>query len=107
MSGATVEDLKTWVAAMMKKMLITNYKMNISGSVTKGDGYLGEVTFIKVIAFTNESIEEVYDLVIKSAKKGDELRKTTPIQDAYNRYGGNNVFIENFGMRLIERVFTK
>lgn len=83
--SATVIDLENWVENMMKKMSISNYKLDVSGASSKGDGYLGEVTFVKVIANENRK-EEVFDLVVKSAKKSHEFRKNTNIQEAYYRY---------------------
>ncbi|EFA06721.1 hypothetical protein TcasGA2_TC009652 [Tribolium castaneum] len=80
MSAATLDDLHLWVDKMMTSLQIPDYKLDIGGNTTKGDGYLGEVTFLKV-----ETSGKTYDLVIKSAKKSDELRKQTPIKEAYDR----------------------
>lgn len=86
MASVTVSDLKTWVEDMMRQRLITDYDFKVSGAVTKGDGYLGEVTFVRVTTSLRQNVEKVYDLVVKSAKKGVEFRKKTPIQEVYHRY---------------------
>ncbi|XP_074042165.1 uncharacterized protein [Leptinotarsa decemlineata] len=83
--GTTIEDLETWVDEMMKKREITSYKIDVAGSTSKGDGYLGEVNFLKVVASLNEENEKVYNIVVKSANKSEKFRKNTPIQEAYYR----------------------
>ncbi|KAG5880044.1 hypothetical protein JTB14_018470 [Gonioctena quinquepunctata] len=83
--STTVEDLEIWIDEMMKKMEIAKYKLDLSGSTSKGDGYLGEVNFIKVVASEDNGEEKVYDVVVKSANKSEEFRKQTPIQEAYHR----------------------
>lgn len=83
--STTVEDLEGWVDDMMKKREIYRFKMDIGGGTEKGDGYLGEVNFIKVVADLKNGKEKTYNLVVKSAKKSDEFRKQTPIQEVYHR----------------------
>ncbi|RZB84913.1 EcKinase, DUF1679, and/or APH domain containing protein [Asbolus verrucosus] len=65
---------------MMKTLNISDYKVDIGGNTAKGDGYLGEITFLKV-----STTRKDYNLVIKSAKKSEELRRQTPVKDAYDR----------------------
>ncbi|RZB73449.1 uncharacterized protein BDFB_009872 [Asbolus verrucosus] len=84
MSGTTVDDLHSWVEKMMKSLNISDYKLDIGGNTTKGDGYLGEVTFLTVLT-TKDGTKKDYDLVIKSAKKSEELRRQTPVKEAYDR----------------------
>jgi hypothetical protein len=84
MSVATVDDLQSWIEKMMTSLSIDDYKLDIGGNTTRGDGYLGEVTFLKVFT-TKNGTKKDYDLVIKSAKKSEELRKQTPIKEAYDR----------------------
>lgn len=83
--GATRNDLENWIEEVMNKRGIFKYKIDIAGSTVKGDGYLGLVNFVKVMVNNGKDKDKVYDLVIKSAKKGDELRKMTPIQECYFR----------------------
>lgn len=83
--GATRDDIENWIEDVMNKRGIFKYKIDIAGSTMKGDGYLGLVNFVKVIASNSKEKEIVYNLVVKSAKKGDELRKHTPIQECYLR----------------------
>lgn len=83
--GATKADLENWIEDMMNKRGIYKYELDISGSSVKGDGYLGLVTFVKVIANRETKEEKNYELVIKSAKRGEELRKQTPIEECYSR----------------------
>ncbi|KAJ8957794.1 hypothetical protein NQ314_006469 [Rhamnusium bicolor] len=83
--STTLADLESWISDMMKKQEIAHYKMDVSGNTTKGDGYLGEVTFIKIIASAEKGGEKYYNLIVKSAKKSDEFRKQTPIREAFER----------------------
>ncbi|XP_044263382.1 uncharacterized protein LOC123010505 [Tribolium madens] len=78
--SATVDDLHHWVAKMMTSLHIPSYTLDIGGNTPKGDGYLGEVTFLQAHAGG-----KTYDLVIKSAKKSEDFRKQTPIKEAYDR----------------------
>lgn len=83
--GATENDLENWIEEVMQKRGVYKYTIDKSGSTSKGDGYLGVVTFVKVRTSNGSKGNEVYDLVVKSAKKGEELRKQTPIQKFYFR----------------------
>ncbi|ENN80102.1 hypothetical protein HUJ04_013056 [Dendroctonus ponderosae] len=74
-------DLDLWVADFAKKRKISKYQLVHTENTSKGDGYLGVVTFVNVLAENGE----LYNLVIKSAKKGKELRKQTPIQEVFLR----------------------
>lgn len=69
----------------MRTQGISEYRIDTTGSTVKGDGYLGVINFVKVIAHGSKG-NMVYDLVVKSALKGEELRKQAPvIQEAYIR----------------------
>lgn len=83
--GATQNDIENWIGDIMNKRGIFKYKIDMAGSTVKGDGYIGLVNFVKVIVNNGKDKDKVYDLVIKSAKNGEELRKMTPIQECYVR----------------------
>lgn len=83
--GATQNDLENWLEEIMNKRGIFKYKIDTASSTLKGDGYLGVVNFVKVIAENGNQKGKVYDFVIKSAKHGKELREQTPIQECYLR----------------------
>lgn len=109
MTAATLDDLHCWVDKMMTSLNITDYKLDVGGNTIKGDGYLGEVTFLKVHTSKNGTRKQ-YDLVIKSAKKSEELRKQTPIKEAYDReiFFYNKIFpiLDEFQKeRGVENVF--
>ncbi|KAJ8926076.1 hypothetical protein NQ315_009932 [Exocentrus adspersus] len=73
-------DLQAWIGTVMAEEGVTDYHLDVSGNTTDGDGYLGEVTFVKIKA-PNKDIH----LVVKSAKASEEFRKKTPIKQAYDR----------------------
>lgn len=81
----TLADLESWIDNAMVKEGISKYKIDVSGNSIKGDGYLGEVTFIKVTTSPGMAREKDIHLVVKSAKESDELRKQTPVKEAYER----------------------
>lgn len=81
MGDRNQNDLDLWVADFAKKRKISKYQLVCTGNTSKGDGYLGVVTFVNVQAADGE----LYHLVIKSAKKSEELRKQTPIQEVFLR----------------------
>lgn len=83
--SASRNDIENWIEDVMNKRGIYKYKIDIAGSTVKGDGYLGLVNFVKVIASNGKEKEKIYNLVVKSAKTGEELRKHTPIQECYLR----------------------
>lgn len=83
--AVTQNEIVNWIEDVMNKKGIYKYKIDIAGSTVKGDGYLGLVNFVKVITNKGKEKEKVYNFVVKSAKKGEELRKITPIQECYMR----------------------
>ncbi|CAH1108538.1 unnamed protein product [Psylliodes chrysocephalus] len=83
--GVNSKDVQKWIDEVMAKEGISNYKLNMSGSSSKGDGYLGEINFVKVTADVGKQDDKEYDMVIKTAKSNDELRKKSPIAETYLR----------------------
>ncbi|XP_018566828.1 uncharacterized protein LOC108907572 [Anoplophora glabripennis] len=83
--AVTLTDLESWIDNAMIQEGISNYKLDVSGNSIKGDGYLGEVTFVKVTTKLGMVKDKDIYLVVKSAKKSDELRKQTPVKEAYER----------------------
>uniref|UniRef100_A0A6P7GGJ8 Uncharacterized protein LOC114337847 n=1 Tax=Diabrotica virgifera virgifera TaxID=50390 RepID=A0A6P7GGJ8_DIAVI len=79
------EDVKFWIDKMMTEKGFSKYIIDISGSSSKGDGYLGEINFVKVVCDGKKGEKTVFDVVIKSAKTNDDLRKNTPIVETYER----------------------
>lgn len=83
--AVTLTDLETWISNAMSKEGICSYSLDVSGRSTKGDGYLGEVTFVKVSANHSKATGNDIYLVVKSAKSSDELRKQTSVKEVYER----------------------
>ncbi|KAF7270172.1 uncharacterized protein LOC143201572 [Rhynchophorus ferrugineus] len=78
-------DIQSWLSDFLRNRNITSYKVDVAEKTTKGDGYLGEVMFVKVRSDDGDDGVQIYDLVIKSAKTSEELRKQTPIEAVYHR----------------------
>ncbi|CAG9863301.1 unnamed protein product [Phyllotreta striolata] len=85
MSSLTDQDIQKWVDEIMAKKGINNYKLDIANSSAKGEGYLGEISFVKVTTDEGRNDEKVYDMVVKSAKENDKLRESCPIAETYLR----------------------
>ncbi|XP_044758046.1 uncharacterized protein LOC123316125 [Coccinella septempunctata] len=81
-SATTLADLKCFVAEIMKERAITKYEIHIEGHSGRGENYLGEVTFFSVTTSNNG---RRYDMVMKTAKRSEELRKTMAVESAYRR----------------------
>ncbi|XP_030765175.1 uncharacterized protein LOC115889337 [Sitophilus oryzae] len=93
--GESKSDVHSWLRDFLEKRKIFQYKLEVAGKTSKGDGYLGEVTFVKISTFT----DRIYHLVIKSAKQSVELRKQTPIEEVFQR--------EMYVYTVIMPAFTK
>lgn len=86
-----IEDL---VAKVMKHENYLTYKIADEGeNSAKGDGYLGEISFITVNAAKN-GVRKPYHMVIKTAKTSDDFRMKTPIREVFERevYMYNTIF---------------
>ncbi|KAJ3649966.1 hypothetical protein Zmor_021679 [Zophobas morio] len=79
----TKEDVEEWLKPTLRKEGLKDYTINISGSSAKGDGYLGDITFVEVSGKSATNEEKVYSFVIKSGKKSTELRDIMPIKSAF------------------------
>ncbi|XP_045477848.1 uncharacterized protein LOC123682999 [Harmonia axyridis] len=66
---------------MMKEKKIEHYKFNIDGDSNNSDGYMGEIVFFHVILDNNERL----NLVLKSAKPHETLKKILASDILYNR----------------------
>ncbi|KAK9874584.1 hypothetical protein WA026_005417 [Henosepilachna vigintioctopunctata] len=83
MSCATVmQDLRTFTNELMMKEGIEDYDLHIKGYSEKGENYLGDVTFFSVVS---KESKKKYNLVMKTAKRSEELRKVMPVGMAYKR----------------------
>ncbi|CAG9863300.1 unnamed protein product [Phyllotreta striolata] len=78
-------EIQKWMKEIMASKGISNYKVQLADTTAKGDGYVGDIIFLKVTADGGSDNEKVYDMVIKTAKEDDKLREACPIGDAYLR----------------------
>ncbi|XP_068896135.1 uncharacterized protein [Tenebrio molitor] len=88
---ATRTDIENWLKPVLKKESLANYSIHISGSTEKGDGYLGDVTFVEVRGTANTNEEKSYDFVIKCGKKSSQLRDMMPIRNVFE----NEIYFYN------------
>jgi thiamine kinase-like enzyme len=88
---STRADIENWLRPVLKKENLENYSIHISGSSEKGDGYLGDVTFVDVRGTTNTNEKKSYEFVIKSGKKSSQLREMIPVRNAFE----NEIYFYN------------
>ncbi|XP_056645386.1 uncharacterized protein LOC130450782 [Diorhabda sublineata] len=98
--GTTVDNLHFWINQMMVEKHINKYTVEISGSSSKGDGYLGEINFVRVVCELESGEGKIYDIVVKAAKIDDDDRTSLPVIETYQRetlmYTEVFPIIENF-----------
>jgi thiamine kinase-like enzyme len=87
----TRADIENWLRPVLKKENLENYSIDISGSTEKGDGYIGDVTFVDVRGTTNTNEKKSYEFVIKSGKKSSQLREMIPVRNAFE----NEIYFYN------------
>lgn len=86
MCDSRQSNLNIWISDFVKQKRLSKYELELTGNSVKGDGYLGEVTFVKLLTRNGgDKDEKTYNLVIKSAKKGDQIRKQTPLKEVFER----------------------
>ncbi|KAK9874583.1 hypothetical protein WA026_005416 [Henosepilachna vigintioctopunctata] len=93
-----LNDLDRLTQKMMYKKGINRYRIKIEGQSNKGDNYVGDITFFTV---TSEENGKKYHLVMKTAKRSEEIRKIMGNGKLYTRemYMYSEVFpaIQSFG----------
>ncbi|CAH0550373.1 unnamed protein product [Brassicogethes aeneus] len=72
------------VLQVMKNENYATFKIDTGGNTARGDGYLGDISFITVTACRN-GIKKPYRLVVKAANPNEAFREKTPIEDVYKR----------------------
>lgn len=73
------------IKPLMEKLTLTNYKVKITSGSEKGDGYLGEITTVKVCGLDKLNESKELNFVVKTASVGEEQRKFMPIKKIYQR----------------------
>lgn len=89
----TEDELKSWLVPILKKEGLEDYNIVISGNTEKGDGYLGDITFVEVNGYDAKKEEKTYRFVIKCGKKSTPLRDAMPVRLAFENeiYFYNNI----------------
>jgi hypothetical protein len=76
----TKTALETWLKPVFSKKFLKKCTLEIVGTSSKGDGYLGDVNFVEVNGRTSTNEEKFYNFAIKSSKNSLPLRKMMPIE---------------------------
>lgn len=84
-SSISKTDLLTWLEPLALRENLKRSTVSVTGTTEKGDGYMGDITFVKV----EDENGKTYSLVVKSAKKSPLLREQLPVRMAYK----NEIFL--------------
>lgn len=80
-------QLISWLRPIALKNNLKNFNISITGSSKKGDGYLGDISFVEVQSKDGKT----YSFVVKSGKNGPLIRDNFPIRSAFK----NEIFVYN------------
>lgn len=81
--------------------------MSFSGK-NKGEGYLGEVSLVRISGTDSQNKRKTMDLVVKCASKSENLRNQLPISAVYkNELHVYNTVFPTFGKFEKDRNVTK
>ncbi|XP_066257513.1 uncharacterized protein [Euwallacea similis] len=82
-------DIKSRISSWISSSFLDNgyesVDTEIVGSSEKGDGYLGDIAFLKVKCLRKHGSAEKLDLVVKYGKMSKILREKLPVQVAFKR----------------------
>ena len=74
--------IKKWVEVALKQYDIFNYEIEIEGQTDKGDGFAGDINFIKVFGHTKSGAKKTIYLATKSTKDNEKVREKAPLKEA-------------------------
>ncbi|XP_060532510.1 uncharacterized protein LOC132705721 [Cylas formicarius] len=78
-------SIRDSVLEVLQKHDVIDCEISLEGTTEKGDGYLGDITFIHVTAVKENGKSKNYDMVVKAGKPSKELRNKFPVRVAFER----------------------
>lgn len=95
----TVEEIENWLKTVLNRENLEDLCVNIVGNSEKGDGYAGDIVFVKVSGTDEDNRIKTFDLALKCSKRSKAYREKT---------SGKEVFInEMFVYNTILPYFTQ
>lgn len=79
----TDDEVKEWLLTVLKKENISDLSVKIAGKSEKGDNYGGDVIFVEADGISHDNQIKKFNLVIKCSKRGEIVRKLTPIKQTF------------------------
>jgi thiamine kinase-like enzyme len=76
------DEIRFWLKSVLTEENLDDFSVNILGNSEKGDGYAGDIVFVRLTSAIAHAAKE-YNLVLKCSKRSETLRKTTPIKEAF------------------------
>jgi thiamine kinase-like enzyme len=86
-------EIRSWLKSVLTKENLDDFSVKILGNSEKGDGYIGDIVFVRLTGATTSSVKE-YNLVLKCGKRSETLREKVPVRQAFTNeiYMYNTVF---------------
>jgi thiamine kinase-like enzyme len=84
------DEIRFWLKSVLTEENLDDFSVNILGNSEKGDGYAGDIVFVRLISAIAHAAKE-YNIVLKCSKRSETLRKITPIKEAFT----NEIYVYN------------
>lgn len=75
----TEQEIKSWLKIALKNENLGDFSVSCLGNSEKGEGYMGDILFVKVSSKSGKN----YDFVLKCSKKSQTLRDNLPIKECF------------------------
>ncbi|RZC36997.1 uncharacterized protein BDFB_013930, partial [Asbolus verrucosus] len=80
--------IEEYIKLALKVQDLTDWHVDVAGKANKEDGYIGDITFVRV---TGKTTKKTFDLVIKASKESEKLRHQAPVKEAFEK----EIFVYN------------
>jgi thiamine kinase-like enzyme len=79
----TKNEIKAILETCLSNENVTDICVDIIGNSEKGDGYMGDIIFVRVTGKTKDGSVKEYNLVVKGSKKNKILRDTSAMKEFF------------------------
>jgi hypothetical protein len=84
------KQIHSWLKGIFTEENVDDFSVQILGNSEKGDGYVGDIVFVRLASAVARPPKE-YNLVLKCSKQSPALRETAPVKEAFI----NEIYIYN------------
>jgi hypothetical protein len=75
-------EIRFWLKCVLTEENLDDFSLDILGNTGKGDGYAGDIVFVRLTSTIAHCSKE-YNLVLKCSKRSEAFRKSMPIKEAF------------------------